>query len=576
MTAGGRSARASTRGWDRESVTQAAIAVFVIALVLHPVFWIFEASIRTSIFERSYTLGWYHEAYIARADATALLLGNTLVFAVGGTLLALAIGIAAALLVARSDLPGRSAFSVLFMGSFFLSPMIIAVSWSLLASPRIGFYNALLRMLFDIEALTGPLNIFSLGGMVWTAGLYFSPYVFLLVSAALRSVDPSLEEAARMSGAGTARVLMTVTLPLVRPAILAAAILALVLAFGQFGIPAILGIPARLYVLTTSIFASMSAYPTEREFAAVLSVLLLGVAFVAIGAQRRLLGGRRFTTVTARGFRQPFAPLGPWRWPIAILAWGFMLLTAVMPVVALAYASFTSRWTTRLDSSLLTLRNYVNLAEREPAAWAAIQNSVLLSLLGATLAIAVAVFVSVIVMKRKDWLGRTLEYVAMLPISMPGMVFAVGLLAAYIRPPLVLYGTPYIILIAYVTLFIPVGMRSASAALSQLDPALEEAAQISGAGWLRRLAGILVPLIKASLVAGWVLIFVTLMKEFSASVLLGSPTVPVNATVLWNLWNLGQYGTLTAFEVINTLMMGGTAALALWYGRRTERSGRPA
>jgi iron(III) transport system permease protein len=576
MTAGARAWRASMRGWDAESITQAAIAVFVIALVLHPVFWIFEASFRTSIFERSYTLGWYHEAFVERTAATTSLLANTLVFAIGGTLLALAIGLTAALLVARSDLPGRSAFSVLFMGSFFLSPMIIAVSWSLLASPRIGFYNALLRALLDIEAMTGPLNIFSLGGMVWTAGLYYSPYVFLLVSAALRSVDPSLEEAARMSGAGTVRVLLTITLPLVRPAILAAGVLSLVLAFGQFGIPAILGIPARLYVLTTSIFASMSAYPTERELAAVLSVLLLAVAFVAIAAQRKLLGGRRFTTVTARGFRQPFAPLGPWRWPVAILAWLFMLLTAVMPLAALTYASFTSRWTTRINPDLLTLRNYVNLAEREPAAWAAIQNSVLLSLLGATLAIAVAVFVSLIVMKRKDWLGRLLEYVAMLPISMPGMVFAVGLLAAYIRPPLVLYGTPYIILIAYVTLFIPVGMRSASAALSQLDPALEEAAQISGAGWLRRLAGILVPLIKASLVAGWVLIFVTLMKEFSASVLLGSPTVPVNATVLWNLWNLGQYGTLTAFEVINTLIMGGTAAIALRFGRQRERSGRPA
>lgn len=553
---------------------QYGVAALVILLVLHPVYWIFEVSFRTSLFERDYTLHWYQEAFVIRAGETATLLGHTLFFAGGATLLALLIGITGALLVARTDLPGRGTFSVLFMGSFFLSPMIIAVSWSLLASPRIGFYNSFLRALVGLEAGSGPLDIFTLGGMIWTAGLYFSPYVFLFVSAALRSVDPSLEEASRMAGAGTVRTLWRVTLPLVRPAILAAGLLSLVLAFGQFGIPAILGIPARIYVLTTSIYASMSTYPTEREYAAVLSITLLLAAFTAIAAQRRLLGGGRFTTVTARGFRQPFVSLGGWRWPVAALAWLFMLLTAVMPIVALAYASFTSRWTTRLDSGLLTVQNYVNLAEKEPSAWIAIQNSFILSLLGSTIAIGLAVFVSITVLKRNDRLGKILDYVAMLPISMPGMVFAVGLLAAYIRPPIVLYGTPYIILLAYVTLFIPVGLRSANAALSQLDPALEEAAQISGAGWWRRLWGILVPLIRPSLIAGWVLIFVTLMKEFSSSVLLGSPSVPVNATVLWNLWNLGSYGALTAFEVINTLIMAAVATLALWFGTRGRLSAR--
>lgn len=554
------------RGWDSERLMQYGIAALVMFLVLYPLFWIFEISFRTSIFERAYTLHWYNEVFVVRAAETMQLLGQTLVFAVGGTALALLIGIVMSLLVARTDLPGRSVFSVLFMGSFFLSPMIIAVSWSLLASPRIGFYNTLLRWLFGSESMTGPLDIFTLSGMIWVAGLYFSPYVFLFVSAALRSVDPSLEEASRMAGASTLRAIFTVTLPLVRPAILAAGLLSLVLAFGQFGIPAILGIPARLYVLTTAIFSSMSAYPTEREYAAVLSVVLLIAAFLAIMLQRRALGGRRFTTVTARGFRTPFVSLGPWRWPIAAAAWTFMLLTAVMPIVALAYASFTSRWTTRLDADLLTIRNYVNLAEKEPNAWAAIWNSMVLSFGAATLAVALAIMVGITVLKRKDAFGRTLDYVAMLPITMPGMVFAVGLLAAYIRPPLVLYGTYYIILLAYVTLFIPVGMRSVNAALTQLDPALEEAAQMSGAGWMRRMGNILIPLIRPSLVAGWVLIFVTLMKEFSSSVLLGSPSTPVNATVLWNLWNLGSYGVLTAFEVINTVIMALVAALALRFG----------
>lgn len=562
--------------WDGEKAMQAGVAALVVFLVLHPVFWIFEVSFRTSIFDRAYTLHWYREVFATRLDETVALLGQTLLFAGGSTALALLLGIAAALLVARTDLPGRGAFSVLFMGTFFLSPMITAVAWSLLASPRIGFYNAALRWLLGIDGQTGPLDIFSLGGMIWTAGLYFSPYVFLFVAAALRSVDPTLEEASRIAGAGTPKTLLFVTLPLVKPAILAAGLLSLVLAFGQFGIPAILGIPARLYVLTTAIYAGMSSYPTAREHAAVLSVVLLVAAFAAIAAQRRALGGRSFATVTARGFRLPFVALGAWRWPAAILAWAVLLLTAVTPLLALAYASFTTRWTTRLDIDLLTLRNYVRLTASEPNAWAAVGNSMLLSFLGATLALALAVLVSLTVLKRKDRLARILDYVAMLPVSMPGMVFAVGLLAAYIRPPIVLYGTPYIILLAYVTLFIPVGMRSATAALAQLDPVLEEAAQMSGAGWLRRLGNVLMPLIRPGLVAGWVLIFVTLMKEFSSSVLLGSPGVPVNATVLWNLWNLGHYGALCAFEVVNTLIMAGVAGLALRFAARGRMDARAA
>jgi len=552
-----------------ERMPAALLAILVGFLVLYPLFWVVEASFRTSILDRTYTLVWYGKVFVENSAPTVELFYHTVVLALGSTLLAVVVGVAAALLVARTDMPGRGAFTIVFLSPFFLTPMITAVSWTLLASPRIGLYNDLLRWVLRLDALTGPLDIYSEGGMIWVLGLYLSPYVYLFTSAALRSLDPSLEEAARMSGASAGGTLFRVTLQLVRPAILSSALLALILSFGQWGVPAILGVPVRTYVLTTAIWSNMAAWPTQREYAAVLSVALLVAAFIFVWAQRRALSGRSFVTVTGRGFRAPAVALGRWRWPIAAAAWSFTVATGVMPLAALVYASVMSRWTTSLRLDLLTLRNYTGLASLEPQAFVAIANSLGLSVLGATLAISLSLFVSLCITRERGPLARILDYVAMLPVSVPSVVFAVGLLMAYLRPPLVLYGTPYILILAYVTLFIPVGVRASTSALSQIDPALEEAARMSGAGPIRRLAMVLVPLIRPGLVAGWVLIYISLMKEVSSSILLGSPSVPVNATVLWSLWSLGAYGAVASFEVLCTVVMAVVAAVVLAVANRS-------
>lgn len=560
----------SPRLWlSSERLLPAALTGALCLLILYPLFWVVEVSFRTSIFDRTYTVEWYRKVFIDNGPATLDLLHQTVILAVGSTVLAVTIGVVAALLVARTDMPGRSAFTVVFLSPFFLTPMITAVSWALLASPRIGLYNDLLRWLFALEALTGPLDIYSMGGMVWVLGLYLSPYVYLFTSASLRSLDPSLEEAARMSGASAASTLVRITLPLVRPAILSSGLLVLIMAFGQWGVPAILGVPVRTYVLTTAIWSNMAAWPTQREYAAVLSVALLCAAFAFLWAQRRALGSRSFVTVTGRGFRPPSVTLARWRWPVAVAAWAFTILTGVMPFVALAYASVMSRWTTNLRFDLFTLRNYAGLGTIEPQAFPAIANSLGLSAAGATLTIALTFLVAFCIVRHRDVLARLLDYLAMLPLSIPSIVFAVGLLMAYLRPPLVLYGTPYILILAYVTLFIPVGVRAVASALVQVDPALEEAARMSGAGALRRIRAIILPLVRPGLVAGWVLIYVSLMKEVSSSILLGSPSVPVNATILWSLWSLGQYGAVASFEVLCTIAMAVVAAIVLGIGNRS-------
>lgn len=584
MNAAGGSAGAAGRASrlrlpDRRRAPEGAELLPLVALavlgflVVYPLYWIVEGSLRTSILDATHTFEWYRKVFAEDLATTLRLFGNTLVLAGGGTAMALVVGTAVALLIARTDMPGRGAFRLVFMGPFFLTPMITAVCWSLLASPRIGLLNAILRPLLGMEDNFGPLDIYSMPGMIWVLGLYLTPYVFLSVAAALRSIDPTLEEASRMSGCSASRTLFLVTLPLIRPAILGAALLAFVLGLGIFGIPAILGIPARSYVLTTAIYSSMAGWPANREYACVLSLVLLIASVLAVSAQRRALGGRSYTTVTARGSREANVELGRWRWPVGIVAWIAAGFLCILPLSVLLYAAFATRWTASLRTDLMTLRNFERLPMIEPNLIPALRNSALLAALSATVVVVIAVLLGRIILRRRDIVARLVEQLAMLPVGLPGMVFAVGLLAAYIRPPLILYGTPYILLVAYVTLFLPVGVRASTAALRQLDPALEEAGRMSGAGALRRIFDLVAPLIRPGMLAAWALIFVTLMKEFSSSVLLGSPAVPVNATVLWNLWTLGNYGALAAFEVINTALMATIAGAVLALGSR-RRPGR--
>jgi len=570
-------ARAGAAPWLAEGEWVPVLVLAALCfLILYPLYWIVEGSLRVSILDAGYTLGWYRKVFGEDLAATLRLFANTLLLAGGGTAMALLVGTGVALLIARTDMPGRSLYQLVFMGPFFLTPMISGVCWTLLASPRIGILNAWLRPLLGLSGTTGPLDIYSMPGMIWVLGLYLTPYVFLSVAAALRSIDPTLEEASRMSGCSAPRTLFTVTLPMIKPAILGGALLAFVLGMGIFGIPAILGIPARTYVLSTAIYGAMAGWPANREYACVLSLILLGASVFAVGLQRRALGGRSFTTITARGSRQAQVELGAWRWPIGIGAWLIAGVLCVMPLAALLYAAFASRWTASFRPDLLTGRNFARLPEIEPNLIPALRNSLFLAALSATLVVVFAVLLGRIILRRRDVVSRLIEQVAMLPVGLPGMVFAVGLLAAYIRPPLILYGTPYILLIAYVTLFLPVGVRASTASLRQLDPALEEAGRMSGAGALRRILDLVAPLIRPGMLAAWALIFVTLMKEFSSSVLLGSPAVPVNATVLWNLWTLGNYGALAAFEVINTALMAGVAGLVLAFGGRRHARARAA
>jgi iron(III) transport system permease protein len=484
---------------------------------------------------------WYVRAYTSSRNLWAIL--NTLIIAAGTTIVATLTGTLLAWAVVRTDMPGRRLIGAASIVPFISTPFIGALAWMLLASPVTGLLNQLWRHLGGSGAL---FDIFSLGGIVFVEALYEMPFVFLMVAGALRSMDPSLEEASLSSGAGVARTTFGVTLPLVLPAILASSLLVFVLAAEQFGVPAVLGTPARIRVLTTSIVETQTIYPPQHGLGAALSVTLLAIALTGLWLQQRILAGRSYTTVVGKAAHPRRIALGPFRWVLAGICGSYLLLAVGLPFATIFLSSIRTIWTDDIQWQQFTLENYRWVLFDYPITQRAIVNSLVLGIIGATVAILLCAFISFLSLRTKLPGRRLLDYLAMLPLGFPGVVLAFGLLQAWINPPLVLYGTIWILFVAYITRYLPIGVRSTSATLVQIHPELEESSLSCGAGWLQTFKNITLPLLKPGIIAGWVLLFIAFTRELSASVLLYSPTHEVLSVAIYDLHQSGQFQALSA------------------------------
>jgi len=374
-----------------------------------------------------------------------------------------------------------------------------------------------------------------------------------------------------MAGAGQAATTALITLPMVAPAILAGSFLAFVLALEQFGVPAVLGLPARIPVLTTKIWTTISEYPPQYGQGAALCVVLLALTVAGVMLQRKLLRRRRFTTVTGKGARPRLVRLGGLRWVALGLGLLYLMAAMVLPMGVLILASFRSVWTQQLAWSQLTLNNYSYILLKYPLSRLAMTNSILLGVGGATLGILLAAIVSFLVLRARLPGHRTLEQMAMLPLAFPGTVLAYGMLRAWIQPPLVLYGTMWILLAAYVGRYLPYGVQSTSSNLSQIHPELEESSLMSGASWPATFRCITIPLLRSGILAGWILLFVSFLRELSASVLLYTPKQVVLSVALFDLWASGDIGYLSALSVLMIAIAVLALVLLRWLG-----AGRPA
>jgi iron(III) transport system permease protein len=513
---------------------------------------------------RGFTLDWFSQAY--SAIGLGEMMANSLAFAAGSTVIAVSVGTLLAYLIVRTDVPFKPLLMAASLVPLILPGILHTIAWILLASPRVGVYNKML------EPLLGPgaINIFSLPGMMLVEGLHLAPLVFLLMVAAFRSMDPALEESALLSGASLPTVVRRVTLPLVRPALYAAILITVVRTLEGFEVPALLGIPEGLWVFTSRIWRVLNTFPPKYGQAGAYAMTLLVLSSIGVLWHSRLSKrAKRFQTVTGKGFRPRPIELGRWRGPATAVIFGYFAFAVVAPMLILVYASTQRFYAVPSLHTLtnLTAHNY-SYTFSNPGTLDALKNSLLLGVGSATvvmLFMSVAAWLVVRTRLRGRWM---VDNLAFLPLVIPGLVLGVALLFIYLRFPIPVYGTLWILFIAYLTRYMPYGMRYASSSMYQISGELEESAQTSGAGWAQTFRRVVLPLLVPGLLAGWIYILTVSVRELSSSILLYSPGNEVLSIRIWEEYQNGQFTELAALGVVMVVVLVALVAVAYKLGAK--------
>jgi iron(III) transport system permease protein len=538
----------------------------LIVLVVLPVLSLLFGSIRG---EQGLSLENFSEVVSGRLYVSAL--KNSLVLGAWTGLFSLMIGVSLAWAVSRTDVPFKPLIQLTASLSYLSPPFLTAIAFVYLFSPNAGLINVLMRDVLDLPFLT--FNVFSMPGLVLVTVMHTFPFVFLLASSALLSVDASYEEAAQILGASKIRTALTITAPLVAPAILSGTLLAFVNAIALFGSQAILGLPGRIVTLPTRIYALFD-YPPEYGLASALSLLFIVITVVALYLQRAFLARRSYVTLAGKGARPQLMSLGPIRWAV----FGFVVLTfivaIILPYSTLLAVSFSKSWGLDFWKGL-TFANYHFILFEYNVTQRAILNSLGLATVAATIAVLLGAIISWIDLRTRIPGRKLLDYAALIPLGLPGIVVAVALIQFWLAMPLALYGTLTILLLAYVGRYVPLGVRAANSSLRQIDPSLEESAQILGASWMTTMREVTLPLIRPGLFAGWLLVFVPVVQELSASILLFSSSSITLAVAVYNLYETGYIEPVAALAIINMIIIGAAILVAnkLGGGRIASRSG---
>jgi iron(III) transport system permease protein len=526
---------------------------FVLAyLVLPPFFFILHTSLVTDrgLQAGTFTIQHFLNIIDSFGDVKTLL-GNSLIFSLGSAAVAILYGTALAWLAERSDAPFRKLAYVSAYVSFAIPGIIKVVGWIMLLGPKAGILNAL------GVALTGQafFNIFSLSGMVLVESFLWIPIVFLLMSTPFRAMDPSLEEAATTAGSSGWQVFRRVTFPLAVPSVLAVLILTVIRSLEAFEIPALIGIPAGVEVLTTKIYLQIKGglIPKYGEASAYSIILIVLVALGLIPYYRITSKTYKFTTISGKNFRPNRVALGKWRWLGASLMLVLPLLQ-FLPIVAIAWSSFLpfAQVPSRKALELLTFNNYV-VAFNDSGVIRSVMNSLTVSISSATVAVAITFFAAWLIVRASIKSRWILDQMAMLPLVFPGIVMGIAILKMYLLLPVPVYGTIWILVLAFIARYLPYGIRFSHSALLSLHKELEEGAMASGASWFQMVRHVVVPLIMPALLAGWIYIFLITFKELSIALLLYSPGSQVVAVTIWELWENGHVGELAAFSLLITI-----------------------
>ncbi|MCC7105072.1 MAG: iron ABC transporter permease [Chloroflexi bacterium] len=540
-------------------------AAIVSVLILLPLAMLVRGSFMVEAFGQEAAYSFQNYATFLSEPRLLRSLGNTVQVCLGATVLAGVLGVTLAWLAARTDTPLRGALEPWTLVPFFLSPFLGALAWSYLAAPRVGMLNVTFSALFGTS--TSLINLYTVPGVIWVHGMFFTPVVYLFVIGGLRRMDPSLEEVGRISGSGVLGTLGRVTLPLALPGILSALILVLVSSAGEFGVPLVLLSPHGAETLTTQIYALVSRTPADYNLSAAIGSVLLIAAFVFLFIQRRIILPREFTTISGRGYRPARVKLGRWRWAALAFRLLYVLLAVALPLLALLLVALSRSWQGSFDPSSATLNNFGYVLGNKTAQ-SGVKNSFLLAISGATLAMVLATAVAYLVYRSRLRGRSLLDFITIAPIGVPDIVMAMGVLLAFIRTPL--YGTIWLLLVGYIARFMPYGQRSLVSVLLSLSPVLEEASRVAGASWLGTLRRIAVPLLRPGLLAGWMLMFIIFFREFSISVLLyreGIESLSVAVFRFLEYENAPRTATLALCQAI-VLLLAQLGFSRLWQSDR--------
>lgn len=497
--------------------------------------------------------------------AEALL--NTMIACGGGTLIAVVIGLLFSWIVVRTNTPFKGFIAAASILPLFAPPLVAGVAWAILGSPKTGLINTMFKWM----GLDWRIDLYSLSGLVFVFGIYYAPYVYMFTSSALRNMDPSLEEAAEISGASAFSTLFTVTFPLIMPAIVSGMLLSFIVMLGIYGIPAVLGAPTNLAVLTTYIFKLTNWSPPLYNTAAAVAIILMVVTGGLVYLQQKVLSGRSYTTVAGKAFRPRNLDLGRWRWLTFGLGIVYLLIVVVLPSLALIVAAFRKFMFIRDAASLFDMRQYsmmhFNAIFDNPLTLRSIYNAVEVGVVTAVVGGALAFAIGYTIHRTQLTGRRWIDMISTVPVAIPGLVVGVAYLWAWIGIPGGLYGTIWILALAFIARFMPDTVKALSTSFLQIHRELEEAAWVCGKGMLGTIRTIVLPLARPGVLASMTLLFVLAVRELGSSLFLYTSNTMVMSVLLLDYYEGGNIGKTAAFSIVQTILLGVLIGGANWLSR---------
>ena len=512
-----------------------------------------------------FTLDKYVEAYTDPALLDVIV--NTTVFVLGSSLLSTILALFLAYLNNRTDIPFKFLFKILSIVPMMIPHLLFSVSWALLLNPSNGMINLVLKNALSLES--APFNVYSLWGMILVEGLLDLPIAYLIIAPAMASFDVALEESSRVFGAGTWRTLVRVTLPVLRPAILAAFILGVVRSLASFAVPSVIGMPGRVHVLATHLYQMIATgFATDYGKAAAVGMSVLAASVTLIFVYRALTAeSEKYVTISSRGYRPTVVELKAARIPLFFVVAALSFIMAVLPVVVLFYTSFVpySMVPSARAFSMMSLRHWTAVLT-DPLSLLSLKNSLFLGVAVATLGVVLSIFVAYVIVKVKTRAAGLLESLSYLSFSFPGIVIGVGFMWFFVQTPL--YATLWALLIGYIATYLPYGIRPLASAFVQIHSHLEESSQVCGARPLTTMRRIIVPLLVPGIVSAWILMATMFVRELTLSVVLSRPGTEVLAVQILRFADDGLWGRLSALGIIMIGISTSLVVIATLVGAR--------